>query len=214
MSPGAPGQDAKCRAAVVTVYHDNIPHKVVSAQAEVIGRFLPAGCEFVPCKASDHALGLDDFFSRGLQHEAYLILDVDCIPLAEWVIPWFLENALAGIVIGPAQRANHLQNGEHIYAGPCALAFSRVTYERLDRVSFRDTTRADVGEELTYACEESGIPVCLLWPTHVTTPKWPLRSGSKFGLGTTFGAAVYHAFEISKQETVPLFLDKCRQILG
>jgi len=201
------------RTAVVTVFQDNVPPEVVSMQAEVICRMLPVGCEFEPRRVSHHALGLDDYF-RELRHEAYCVLDVDCIPLADWVIPWFLENALAGAVLGAAQRANHLENGGHLYAGPCALAFSRATFERLGPVSFGATDRGDVAEEVTYACERLGIPVSLLWPTHVTTPKWTLRPDIPFGLGTTFGGAVYHAFEISKGHTVGMFLDKCRQVLA
>jgi hypothetical protein len=200
------------RMAVVTVYQDNIPPEVIARQAEVVCRFLPAGCEFEPHRVSHHALGLDDYF-RELRHDVYLLLDVDCIPLTPWAIPWLLENALAGVVIGAAQRANHLNNGGHLYAGPSALAFSRATFERLGRPSFRDTLRGDVGEELTYVCEEAGIPVSLLWPTHVTTPKWTLRPEIEFGLGTTFGSAMYHAFEISKGHTVGMFLNKCREVL-
>jgi hypothetical protein len=200
------------RLAVITFFQNNIPPEVVTSQAEVICRFLPKGCEFEPCEVAHHALGLDDYF-RLPRHDAYLILDIDCIPLAEWVIPWFLENALAGMVVGAAQRANHLENGGHVYAGPCALAFSRATFKQLGNVSFRDTVRGDVGEELTYASERIGIPVTLLWPTRVTLPKWTLRPGVSFGLGTTFGGAVYHAFEISKGQTTEMFLRKCEEVL-
>jgi hypothetical protein len=207
-----PGHARRPRAAVVTVYQDNIPPEVITRQGELVCRFLPAGCAFEPRRVSHHALGLDEYF-RELRHEAYVILDVDCIPLAGWVLPWMLENAFAGIVIGAAQRANHLENGGHLYAGPCALAFGRDTFERIGRVSFRDTPRGDVAEELTYACERLGVPVALLWPTKVAVPKWTLRPGVPFGLGTTFGGAVYHAFEVSKGRTVGMFLEECERVL-
>ena len=200
------------RAAIVTVFQGNIPLEVVSAQAEVICRFLPRGCEFIPVEVSHHAIGLNDFFQE-LRHEAYLVFDIDCIPLAEWVIPWMLENALAGTLVGPAQRANHLDNGNHIYAGPSALAFSHETFERAGKVSFGDTPRGDVAEELTYECERLEIPITFLWPTSVEQPRWSLQGGITFGNGTTFGGAVYHAFSISKGETVEMFLGKCREVL-
>jgi hypothetical protein len=202
------------RAAVVTVYQDNIPREVVSRHAEVVCRFLPPGCEFVPRRASHHALGLDEYFHGELHHDAYLVLDIDCVPTASWVIPWMLENALAGVLIGAAQRANHLDNGAHLYAGPCAVAFSRETYKRIGRVSFRDTARGDVAEELTYACESFGIPVSLLWPTSVAVLRWTLLPSVPFGLGTTYGGAFYHAFEISKGLTVGMFLEKCQEVLN
>ncbi len=200
------------RAAVVTVFQENIPQEVISAQAEVICRILPRGCEFVPFAVGHHALGLDEYFSE-LGYDAYVIFDIDCIPLANWVIPWLLDNALAGLLVGIAQRANHLENDGHIYAGPSGVAFSRATFERLGRPSFRDTPRGDVGEELTYACERLGVPICLLWPTDVMENKWTLRPGIPFGLGTTFGNALFHAFEISKGHTVSMFLKKCSDVL-
>lgn len=208
-----PAAARRPRAAVVTVYQDNIPAKVVARQAEVVCRFLPEGCAFEPRRVGHHALGLDDYF-RDLRHDAYLVLDIDCIPIAGWVIPWMLENACAGTLVGAAQRANHLDNGGHLYAGPCALAFSRDTFERAGRPSFRDTPRGDVGEELTYACERLGIPVALLWPTQVDVPRWTLLPGVPFGLGTTFGGAVYHAFEIAKGHTAAMFLAECERVLG
>jgi SAM-dependent methyltransferase len=200
------------RAAVITVFHPTTPPEVVSAQAEVIRRFLPPDCEFEPVAASDRARGLDDYFHTP-RHEAYLIFDVDCIPLADWVIPWFLENALAGIVLGPAQRSNHLENGGHVFAGTSALAFSRNTFERLGRVSFGATPRGDVGEELTYACERVGVPVCLLWPTHVVRKTRPLRFDLSLGVGVTFAAAVYNACDLSCDHAVGSFLEQCRRVL-
>ena len=201
------------RAAVVTVFQDNIPPEVVGMQAEVICRFLPSGCDFESVAVGHHALGLDDYF-RSTRHDAYLVLDIDCIPLTSWVISWMFEQAYSGILVGAAQRANHISNGNHLYAGPCALAFSRNVWERLGGVSFRATDRGDVAEEITYACEGLDIPVSLLWPTRVKIPKWTLLPNIEFGLGTTYGGAFFHAFEISKGHTVGMFLEKCREVLG
>ncbi len=200
--------------AVVSVYQENIPQEILSAQADIISSWLPTGCTFEQRRVSHHALGLDDYFAQELLHDAYLIFDIDCIPLQEWAMSWFLENAMAGTLVGCAQRANHLNNGRHVYAGPCALAFSRETYDRLGRPSFRGTERSDVAEEITRGCEELNIPLTLLWPTHVELPKWSLLPGVEFGLGTTYGDLVYHAFEISKGATKDRFLSRSSEVLG
>ncbi|MBI1349376.1 hypothetical protein GC163_24175 [bacterium] len=200
------------RTAVVTVYQDNLPREVLEHQEAVVQRWLPSACDFERCRVGHHALGLDDYF-RQPRHAAYLILDADCIPLADWVIPWMLSQAQAGVVVGAAQRANHLKNDQHIYAGPCALAFSRATWDRLSPISFTATERGDVAEELTYRCEQLGIPITLLWPTDVVTPRWTLHPNQPFGLGTTYANALFHAFEISKGQTVPLFLRKCQEVI-
>lgn len=201
------------RMAVISVYQDNIPQAIRAAQANVVARWLPVGCEFVQRLVSHHALGLDEVLSEYRRYEACLILDIDCIPLQEWAIPWFLENALAGTLVGCAQRANHLQNGNHIYAGPCALAFSREVFDRINRQSFGATERSDVGEEITRACEANNIPITLLWPTDVEQRKWNLTAEREFGLGTTYGDLFYHAFEISKGTTCDQFLRKAEEVL-
>ena len=208
------GKSGYCvpRTAVVTVYQSNIPTDVLWHQAEVINRFLPDGCEFAPRLVRRHAIGLDEYFLTR-RHEAYLVLDVDCIPLAKWVIPWILQNALAGVLIGGAQRANHLENGEHIYVGPGVMAFSRDTFEKCGGLSFEGTSRGDVGEEFTYAAEGLEIPISFLWPTHVVANKWALRGTQSFGIGTTYAGAFFHAFQISSGLTIPIFLEKCQKLL-
>ena len=199
-------------ALVFSIYMGNVPQDVVDAQAEVIRAFLPDACDFVQILDSDHPAGIDRVLAQH-NRQVYLILDVDCIPLAQWVMPWMLRNAAAGVLVGCAQRASHLENQGHIYAGPFAMAFSRDLYQKLDRISFASTPRGDVGEELTYRCEELGMPMTILWPTDVVTPKWDLRGEHRFGNGTTYGDAIYHAFEIRFDESRPLFLAKCRDVL-
>jgi hypothetical protein len=191
---------------------DNIPREVIENQSRVVQSWLPPRCEFLQLAASDHAAGIDSFLAQN-KRDAYIILDVDCIPLVPWVLPWMLDNALAGILVGCAQRASHIENGCHIYAGPFAVAFGRELFDSVGCVSFASTPRGDVGEELTYRCEEAGIPISLLWPTDVMVPLWDLRGGRLFGEGTTYGGILYHAFAIRDQRTCPMFVKKCKAVL-
>lgn len=185
------------RVTVFSVYQGNIPPEVVSGQHEVVRRFLPAECDFHQYLSGHHAIGINEFLARHY-HDVYVLLDIDCIPLDRQVLPWMIDTARSGALVGCAQRANHLNNGGHIYAGPCGLAFSLDLYDLIGRPSFCANDRGDVGEELTYRCEERGLPVRLLWPTHVAVRKWDLRGGLYFGHGTTYGGALFHAFEIGK----------------
>ncbi len=200
------------RPTVFTVCQGNIPAEVISGQGEVVRRFLPAECDFHQYASGHHAIGINEFLAQH-DYDAYVLLDIDCIPLNRQVLPWMIRTACAGVLVGCAQRANHLDNGGHIYAGPCGLAFSRALYEAIGRVSFYASDRGDVGEELTYRCENLGLPIRLLWPTHVVARKWDLRDGLYFGHGTTYGGALFHAFEIGKHVTTELFLNKCREVL-
>jgi hypothetical protein len=49
-------------------------------------------------------------------HNAIMFLDIDCLPLNNSALDYFFEQAYAGKVIGDAQRSNHIQNGQHVFA--------------------------------------------------------------------------------------------------
>ena len=127
-----------------------------------------------------HAAALDEIMA-GAEAELVLILDIDCVPLTRAAIPALAAKAAGGALAGCVQRANHIDNGAHLYVGAFCMAFSRALWERLGRPSFEPTPRGDVGEALTYACEDAGAPLALLWPSHVEAPqlgpdRWaPLR---------------------------------------
>jgi len=200
------------RRVVFSVYQGNIPSSVLCAQSAVVRRFLPQECEFVQFAASHHALGIDEFLDRNV-FDSYVILDIDCIPLNHGVIDWMFQSAAERILVGCAQRANHIQNGKHLYAGPCGLAFSRELRETVGRPSFVANARGDVAEEFTYACERHNVPVRLLWPTYVRTRRWDLFDEWYFGNGTIYADSLYHEFEIGRQQTTGMFLEKCEQVL-
>jgi hypothetical protein len=200
-------------STVVSVFQSNIEKQVVASQAEVVRRFLPADCAFHQVLVTDHGFGIDECLSR-LEYDLYVMLDIDCIPLNAKALPRLIEIARSNTLIGCVQRANHINNGSHLFAGPCGVAFSRELFENLGRPSFRATARGDVGEEVTYRCEEVGYPVELLWPTHVVAPKWALTDNRFLGHGTTYADALFHAFEIRWKATEGLFLEKCRQVIA
>ena len=200
-------------SAVVLTINFGTLDGVIEAQAKVVNAFLPPDCDFVQWFSGDHSYGIDTFLRRD-KHEVVVLLDIDCIPLNREILPQMIAKAREGILVGCVQRANHIENGQHLYAGPCGTAFSRELYDRIGRPSFAATERGDVGEELTYGCERLGIPVELLWPTHVVSPRWHLRDGKMFGNGTTYANALYHAFEIGIGLTRQMFLEKCREVLS
>ncbi len=199
---------------IASVYMDNIPAEVVQAQRAVLDAFAPAGFEVrqVLTRRS-HGAALDEI-AAGAEANLVLILDLDCVPLTPAAIPALAAKAKAGALAGCVQRANHIDNGAHLYVGPFCMALSRALWERLGRPSFEPTGRGDVGEELTYRCEEAGAPVELLWPSHVEAPCWDLTDGRQFGVNTEYEGAFLHTFNIRSPENQRRFIDRCRSILG
>jgi hypothetical protein len=99
-----------------------------------------------------------------------------------------------------------------VYASPAFLIFSKKTYNTLGNPSFIETSRSDVGGELSHICLEKGLPINLMYPTSVEEKKWILTENEKFGLGTNYENRIYHAFE-SRFNNTNNFINKCKEIL-
>lgn len=198
---------------VVSVYMDNIAGEVVRAQRQVLEALAPPDFELRQVLTGrSHAAALDEIMA-GAEAELVLILDIDCVPLTRAAIPALTAKAAGGALAGCVQRANHIDNGAHLYVGPFCMALSRVLWNRLGRPSFEPTPRGDVGEALTYACEDAGAPLAMLWPSHVEAPQWDLTEGRRFGVNTEYDGAFLHTFNIRSREYQQRFVDRCSAIL-
>jgi hypothetical protein len=199
---------------IASVYMDNIAAEVVQAQRAVLDAFAPPGFEVRQVLTGrSHGAALDEVMA-GAETDLVLILDIDCVPLTSAAIPALAAKAKAGALAGCVQRANHIDNGAHLYVGAFCMAASRALWEGLGRPSFEPTPRGDVGEALTYACEAAGAPLAMLWPSHVEAPCWDLTEGRQFGVNTEYGGAFLHSFNIRSREHQQRFVGRCRAILG
>jgi hypothetical protein len=198
---------------VASVYMDNIPAEVVAAQRAVLEALAPPDFELrqVLTRRS-HAAALDEIMA-GAEAELVLILDIDCVPLTRAAIPALAAQAAGGALAGCVQRANHIDNGAHLYVGAFCMAVGRALWDRLGRPSFEPTGRGDVGEDLTYACEAAGAPLVMLWPSHVEEPHWDLTEGRRFGVNTEYDGAFLHTFNIRSPQHQQRFVGRCRAIL-
>jgi hypothetical protein len=201
-------------ALVASVYMDNIPAEVVRSQRAVLEALAPADFELrqVLTRRS-HGAALDEIMA-GVGADVVLVLDIDCVPLTADAIPALAAQARAGGLAGCVQRANHIDNGAHLYVGAFCLAIGRPLWERIGRPSFQPTGRGDVGEELTYRCEAAGAPVTMLWPSRVEEPCWDLTDGRRFGVNSEYDGAFLHTFNIRSPQYQHRFIDRCREILA
>ena len=172
-----------------------------------------------------HAGAIDRFFEHNrmeLGYDVILFLDVDCIPLSKKAIEHYLERAACGVLIGNIQRSNHIENDQHVFAAPSALAISVETYLKLGCPSAAATRRGDVVEELTFRAEERGVPVEMVLPSRfdrapVDCESWALKDGMPvYGCGTTYtdpqlGDLFWHCFQIVSQQR--FFRAKCIEVL-
>jgi hypothetical protein len=217
---------------VASIFDAAIDPLIVECQRKVVDRFNITRRPFYQVrmtiprlrriyqKKKQHSDFLDEFLNS-TSHDVVLFLDVDCVPVSEKAIDYYLTEACQGKLIGNAQRANHIQNNEHLYASPAALGISIETYNKLGRPSASPSDRGDVAEELTYIAELKGIPIELVMPSRYDrTPSWPLRSGlHDFGIGTTYthptlGDLFWHCFQITVGDRGDFFKEKCLSFIS
>jgi hypothetical protein len=199
---------------IASIYMDNVPAEVVLWQRAVLEALAPPSFEIRQVLTQlSHGAALDAVMAES-DAELVLFLDIDCVPLTAAAIPALAASAEAGALAGCVQRANHIDNGAHLYVGAFCAAVSRPLWERIGRPSFQPTPRGDVGEELTYRCEAQGVPLAMLWPSRIEEPHWDLTDGRRFGVNTEYDGAFLHTFNIRSPPYQQRFVARCRAILG
>jgi hypothetical protein len=127
-------------------------------------------------------------------HDVILFLDIDALPLNDKAIDEYIHWASEGVLVGNIQRSNHIQNNQHTFVAPSAMAISESTFLTIGSPSAIETYRSDVGEEYTWLAEKAGIKVMKFMPLRfdappAESPSWALADGMPhYGRGTTFGS--------------------------
>lgn len=239
----------KINACIVSVSMPNINRKTIEMQREVVQKFNPQNYhhyQFFVDINTKHGVFLDYFWGlngvmagalkkqtieKKLEHEVVIVLDIDCIPLSKNAFEIYAKSALDGNLIGNAQRTNHLNNNQHVFAAPSAAAISKNTFIKIGAPSALETFRSDVLEEYTWAAESLGVNVVKIMPLKFDAPPqrydwekeqppyWNLADGMpKYGMGTTYGSEeqgelFWHNFQIRMPGQEERFWNKCEQVL-
>jgi len=235
---------------IISIFRKNIDKHTVGLQRSVVEKFNPKKYKHYQFELElPHGVAIDYFWSQngvavdkfveatggrdvpqGSAHDAVLILDIDAIPVSERAIEKFFEAAYAGKLIGNAQRSNHLDNGNHLFAASSCAAISLGTFVSIGRPSaYENPPRSDVLEEYTWEAEAKGVEVELLMPKRYERPPvrfewegeqppyWNLKDDINYGVGTTFGDdegdLFYHQFQICQADHQEMFRRKCEQLL-
>lgn len=225
----------------------NVDKKVVEHQSKVIQKFNKSNVEYKPVMGDiPHGLFLDYFWclngapvkslekqniQQSVDFDVVLFLDIDCVPVNEDAIDRYITLASEGYLVGNAQRSNHIDNGQHVFAAPSALCISRESFVKIGSPSAMETQRSDVGEEYTWEAERTGVPVKTVLPLRYDAPPirmawepkdspqyWALADGMPvYGIGTTFGEdkdMFWHNFQIFQPGQHERFYRKCEELLS
>lgn len=237
----------KPKACIVSFFMDNISGKTVELQKTVVEKYNKSKYPHIIAKTNAaHGISIDYIWSvngqvcgeflkhpteKQFEYDAFLFLDIDAIPLHEDAIDYYIDEAMKGNIIGNAQRSNHIENNQHVFAAPSATAISRETFEKIGKPSAFESNRSDVLEEYTWAAESHGVSVDLVMPLRYDVspqryewekdqpPYWALADGMPvYGMGTTYGRdgkdLFYHNFQIRMPGQQERFWTKCEEVLN
>ena len=224
---------------IASIFMKNIDQRTAELQSAVVKKFNKSNIEHYPVLTEmPPGYTMDKLVDMLEQkgHDAIMFLDIDCVPVNNIALDYFFEQAYAGKVIGDAQRSNHIQNDQHIFAAPHNVTFTIETYRKCGNPSFLPNARGDVAEELTFRAEESNIPVEIIMPLRFdappirmawetdATPYWALADGMPgYGIGTTFGFSdesgaasdlFWHNYQIFHPGQQERFWKKCEELLN
>jgi len=234
----------KIKAGIFSFYMKNIPQGAVEAQRNVVAKFNKSGYPHhqiltdmrhgYSMDAAWHLNGINvqpqfvGKFPNQFDYDVMVFLDIDAVPLNTDALDFYVEHAFNGALVGNIQRTNHIQNGEHTFVAPSAMAISTSTFLTIGQPSALETSRSDVGEEMTWLCEKAGIKVIKFMPLRFEKAPdeapngWNLASGMpKYGLGTTFGdnsiverPMMWHNFQVRLPGQPERFMRKCSELLN
>ncbi|PSL48329.1 hypothetical protein CLV51_1021196 [Chitinophaga niastensis] len=154
---------------------------------------------------------------RHVKDTDYLIFfDIDCIPTRkEWFQLLLADLLETRTIVGAAQTANHLRDARNLYVSPFFFAISTAYLKALDYPDMNMFPDMDAGQNLTEHVIRDGGNVKYWWPTEIEEDKWSLYhpEHTRFGPGTTYNDAIYHAF-YSRDNLSDGFFKKCKAVLS
>ncbi|MEW9919896.1 hypothetical protein AB2B41_09790 [Marimonas sp. MJW-29] len=189
---------------VQSFYRNNIPARLVDAQARVFDHF---GIALNQCldNSLSHATWLERTLAKASDEDVVVIADIDAFPLSREAFDRMVGQARKGALVGLSQVANH-KDPNRIYAGPMFMALPGNLYEDFGEPRLDRTDTRDVAQVLTDLANERDIPVALIPPRFAIQPKWALADQGVFGVGTFYGEMeFFHLFQSRKQSSVDLF---------
>lgn len=201
---------------IFSYYNQRVNPEVPKYQRAVFQRFGFSINQVFSKRYKEHGEFLNDVCRHVRDTDYLIIFDIDCIPTRrEWMNRLLDDLLEPRTVVGAAQTANHLRNAKNLYVSPFFFAISTDYLKELNYPDMKMTTDMDGGQNLTEHIIRAGGNVKYWWPTHIEEEKWYLHhpEHTKFGPGTTYNDAIYHAF-YSRENLSDGFLKKCRSILS
>lgn len=200
---------------IFSYYNHQVSVRLVNYQRTVFNYFGFEVNQVENNKYSEHGDFLNDIIRNVTDPDYIIFFDIDCIPVSkDWFNKLWIDLQKRDTIVGAAQTANHLQEGKNLYVSPFFCAISTDYLKKLKYPDLRITETMDGGQNLTEVIRRANGNICFWWPTDIEEELWDLYhpEHTRFGMGTTYNNAVYHAF-FSRMDKSERFIKKCKEIL-
>jgi hypothetical protein len=199
-----------------SLHWNNVDTDMLAAHKRVMDHFeIPM--TYSNLDGVHHGLWLEHVVKQA-KSDVVVILEPDCIPLNKAKFMEYINYAAArNTFIGIGQVANHIPPASHVYAGPGFYVITKSVYNKLGGISFLETPRSDVAEEICYVAESKGIHYRALMPTcfeKTSSVLWPLGSLGYYGIGTVYDNAIYHLYQSRNAQNIELFIKRCDEVIN
>lgn len=200
---------------VYSFYQSNI-HPDIPKYQKMVFDAMGISINQVKKDRLNHARFLN-YIGRDVVDTDFLVFfDIDCIPTSRAWLPKLLNDVLVENYpfVGAAQTANHLQDAKNLYISPFFCCISTKLLKELGYPEAHSTEKWDVWQNITEVALSQSVSMKYWWPTEIEDQVWYLHhpEHNKFGLGTTYEDAIYHAF-FSRSDTPDRFVNKCKSVL-
>lgn len=206
---------ANDRFKIFSFYKENVNPEVPKYQKAVFKKFgVPI--HHITTETFSHGDFLNHVCNTEKDTDYLIFFDIDCIPTRkEWLSKLLEDLREPRTIAGAAQTANHLRDAKNLYISPFFFGVSTAYLKELNYPDMRMAADMDAGQNLTEQVIKNGGQVKYWWPTHIEEEMWYLHhpEHNKFGLGTTYNDAVYHAF-YSRADLSSRFINKCKSLLS
>lgn len=213
--------------ACITLYGDNRHPEVTQWHQRVMVEHFQIPVNYIKCPfpGVSHGACMNEVLRQTVDHPDaptfYWFLDNDALPLTASAIDIMYDKVKDRLTLwGQAWNSSHKvgPNGsvQHPYASQAYVCFARDLYVALGRPDCdHHNPRSDTAEELTYAVEEQGFTLSLMYPSWSATKTTPLSQSSSYGRGNIYGPGLtYHESRADLEGHVEAFTTVAQRIIG
>jgi hypothetical protein len=211
----------------ITLYGPNRAPEVTEWNKRVMVDYLGLPMNYLPAPFPQISHGdcmnyvLKNTIDSNFRPDYYLFMDNDAVFMrkdALKIVYSIVSNkiTLFGHVWNSAHKLKRNGTNLHSYCSQATICFASSLYDEMGRPDFgHNSSRSDTAEEMTWAIEEKGYILSLIYPSYSFEADCPFGNGFFYGTDNVYGPnLMYHCSRADKPRHVELFVERCKKIVN